>query len=354
MARAAWARFRAGDRAGGLAAMAGLAQEHGEVAALRGAYASLLWANTRRGEAVAEAEAALALDADEAGAHTVLGRADLRASRLRSAVGHLRRAVAMSPTTMRAGLLARALREAGDLDEAAAVLARERDRTGAAALRREEALVAEARGDLERAATLWSDLLSDPAEAAYARGRLLRLRTRDMPGVQAADELLAAARVRAASDPEAGREILLAAADRRRAEGDLGGAAAAYRRFLEERPGDPYALRQLAFVLRRQGLGSEARPLLEILLRLEPDDAYVRNALAADYAAAGEGEAGVAFFRAVLAEHPEAKGLYAVIRRLSTAGAAGAREAAALRLRRTGRRATKATTGDLPDDGEEG
>ena len=354
--RAAWARFRQGDRTGGLTAVAELAHGHPDVATVRGAYASLLWATGAHGDAVREAEATLALDSDEAGAHTVLGRAALRSRRLKQAIGHLARAYGRSPTARRAELWVRALREAGDLDEAAAVLGRERERDDrlSAALRREEALLAEGRGEADRAAALWTELLEDPGEGAFARGRLLRLRTRDMPGDRAAEELLAAARVRSANDPEAGREILLAAADRRRADGDLLGAAEAYRRYLEERPGDPYVLRQLAFVLRRQGLVSEAQPLLETLLRAEPGDAYVRNALVADYMAAGEAEEGLSLLRAVLAEHPEAKGLYAAIRRLR-AGTEGAsregREAAADALRRAGRRGRKARADGTDEEG---
>lgn len=334
--RAAWARFRAGDRTSALGALAALAQAHPEAAPVLGAHASLLWADGQAPAAVRQAEAALALDADEAGAHAVLARADLRRQRPRPAVEHARRAYARSPSARRAELLARALREAGEHAEAAAALEREkaRDRRSAATLRREEAFLAEARGDRARAEALWSELLAVPAEAAFARGRLMRLRAREMPAAEAGGELLAAARVRAASDPEAGREILLAAADRLRAGGEFAAAADAYREYLGLRPGDPYALRQLAFTLRRLDRAAEARPLLETLLAREPDDAYVRNALVADYAALGLRAEGAAFVRTVLGEHPEAKGLYACLRRLGADSGRAGREASADALRR--------------------
>ncbi|MCL6595520.1 MAG: tetratricopeptide repeat protein [Firmicutes bacterium] len=320
--RRAWGRFRRGEREEALAEVADLAARHPEEAAVRGAHAAFLWAAGRRDAAVREAQAALSLDGDEAAAHTVLGQAEMARLRLDRAARHLGRAYARAPTARRAALWVRALREARDLAGAEAALAQELARAGeggpAPAVRREEALLAEARGDLGRAQALWSELAQagGGADAAYARARLLALRTREMPAAEAAAELMGAARVRARTDPEAGRAILLAAADRRRSGGDLAGAAEAYRAYLAERPGDPYALRQLAFVLRRLGRAGEARPLLEALLRREPGDVYARNALVADYLAAGEREAGEAFFRALLAEHPQAKGLYAAIARL--------------------------------------
>jgi predicted Zn-dependent protease len=334
--RAAWARFRQGERTVALARLGALAEAHPDAAQVLGAHAALLWADGQAAPAVRAAEAALALDGEEAGAHSVLARADLRRSRPRQAADHARRAYARSPSAGRAALLARALREAGDLAEASAALEREkgRDAGSAPALRHEEAFVAEARGDRERAEALWQALLEVPAEAAFARGRLMRLRAADMPAAQAGGELLAAARVRAQSDPEAGREILLAAADRLRAGGDFAAAADAYREYLAERPGDAYGLRQLAFTLRRLGRRDEARPLLESLLAREPGDAYVRNALVADYVADGLQAEGEAFVRSVLAARPEAKGLYAAIRRLRAGGERQAREAAAVALRR--------------------
>lgn len=334
--RALWSRFRGGDRAGALAALADLAARHPDVPEVLGAHASLLWADRQAAAAVREAEAALALDPDEAGANAVLARAELRRMHPRLAVDHARRAYARSPSPRRAELLAHALREAGELDEAAAALEREKRREprSARGLRREEAFLAEARGDRERAEALWQELLSVPSEAAYARGRLMRLRAREMPAAEAGGELLQAARVRASSDPEAGREILLAAADRLRTGGELEAAADAYREYLALKAGDAYALGQLAFTLRRLDRAAEARPLLEALLEGDPDDAYVRNALVADYARLGLREEGEAFVRRVLAEHPEAKGLYAALRRLRAGGGQEGRERAASALRR--------------------
>lgn len=354
--RAVWARFRGGQRGQALADVAALSAANPSVAAVRGAYATLLWLDDQSALAVREAEAALAVDGEEAAAHTVLARAELARRRPRQAAEHARRAYGRAPTAGRAALWARALREAGAFDEAALALEREgsRDARSRAALRREEAFLAEARGDLGRAESLWQALTEVPTEAAFARGRLMRLRAREMPAAEAAGELLAGARARARSDPESGREILLAAADRLRADGELAQAVDAYREYLGLKPGDAYALRQLAFTLRRMARADEARPLLEELLRRSPADAYVRNALVADYLAANEAAAGEAFVRAVLGEHPEAKGLYAALRRLRLgAAASGARaaegEAAALRRRR-GRDADP-DAGD--DDGSE-
>jgi|GEM_PF-4498414 len=338
--REAWDRFRGGDRQGGLAAVAQLAAAHPEEPAVLGAHAALLWAAGDRAAAAAQARAAVEGDPGEAGALTVLGQAALHTHRAREAERHLAAAYRVAPSTRRAALWARALREAGDLDEAARVVAGERGRTAQAGrsvlLSREEALVAEARGDVARASELWTGLLDDPGEGAFARGRLLRLRTRDLPAAEAARALAEAARARATSDPRAGAEILLAAADRQREGGDLEGAAQAYRTFLADRPGDPYALRQLAFVLRRQGHADQARPLLETLLATDPTDTFVRSALTADYLAAGEAEAGIAFVRGLVAEHPQAKVLYGMLRRLRAGGAG--REEAARSLRRRGRR----------------
>ncbi len=294
-----------------------------------GGRSGILWALGERDLAVTEATRALSLDSEEGAAHMVLAEVALSARRLKEAVSHLRSAYSQARSAHRGRLLVRALREQGDLDEAARVWSELRARyPGDAPVAREGALLAEAQGRLEEAESLWEGLLEDVQEGPFARARLMALRARQESPESAAAQLRRAAELRGRSDPRAGMRLLLEAAEAERTQGNLAGAVEGYRRYLTEQPGDTYAMRQLAFALRRTGAAEEARPLLEALLRRDPDDAYVRSALLTD-ALRTDPEKGLNFFRTLVREHPESTALYAAIRRLTGGLGGGSRRKSA-------------------------
>lgn len=312
----AWAALRAREperaRALADAVVAGAPEDARAV----GGRAGLLWALGERDLACAEAERALRIDPEEGSAHVVLAEAARSRRRLKEAAAHLMTAYRVAPTVRRGTMLVRALREAGDMDEASRVWQELRARhPHDPAVVREGALLAEAQGREETAEALWGELMQDPEQGAFARGRQLALRARRADPANAADQLRRAADLRGRTDPAAGQQLRLEAAEADRAAGRLEQAAEGYRAYLAARPGDAYAMRQLAFVLRRLNRHAEARPLLEALLRRDPDDAFARSALVKD-APETDLEGVLAFLRGLVAEHPAARSLYGGIRRL--------------------------------------
>lgn len=315
----AWDAVRAHDTARAREIVDDLARAHPGLAQAIGGRSGVLWALGERDLARAEALRALTLDPDEGTAHTVLAEVALSARRTKEAVAHLETAYAQAASVRRGRLLVRALREQADLGEAERRLAEVRGRyPDDPGVIREGALLAEAQGRLGDADILWERLLEDPRHGAFARARRMALLARQEDPEHAASQLRRAADLRGRTDPAAGRRLLLEAADAERHEGRYEAAVETYRRYLQERPGDLYAMRQLAFTLRRAGDPVGARPLLEALLRRDPDDAYLRNARVTD-ALANDPEGGLAFFRALVQEHPGSPTLYAAIRRLEKA-----------------------------------
>jgi regulator of sirC expression with transglutaminase-like and TPR domain len=286
---------------------------------LRGEVALVLWACGDRDEALAQARRALEEEASDPFAHTVLGLFHAQALHHDQALAHLWAAYRRLPTVRRAENLARTLREAGKLPEALSLAREAQERLGPhGALLREEALAAEALGDVAGAQALWDRLRQDPREGEFARARWARLAAREEMPHGAAQALRQAAQARQAVDPAGGAALRLAAADEARAAHRWEEAVEGYRAYLEARPGNPYALRQLAFALRHLGRGAEARPLLESLLEQDPSDAYVRQALTRDYAQE-DPQGGLAFFRRLAAQYPQVKELWGSVHRLRRA-----------------------------------
>lgn len=316
----AWDAVRSRDTGRAREIVDDLVRAHPDLAQAVGGRSGVLWALGERDLARAEALRALTLDPDEGTAHTVLAEGALSARRTKEAVAHLTAAYAQAASVRRGRLLLRALREQGDLAEAERRFSEIRERyprdPGVA---REGALIAEAQGRLAEADALWEGLLDDPQHGAFARARRMALLARQEDPEHAGMQLRRAADLRGRIDPEAGQRLRLEAAEAERREGHYEAAVEAYRSYLEARPGDPYAMRQLAFTLRRSGDAASARPILEALLERDPDDAYLRNALVTD-AMATDPQAGVVFFRALVREHPGSPALYAAIRRLEKAG----------------------------------
>ena len=71
-----------------------------------------------------------------------------------------------------------------------------------------------------------------------------------------------------------------------------------------------------AFLLAKSGRESEALPLLEELLRVEPADVYLHSSYEAACKRMGETERAINFYATLLGLHPEAKGLYGRIKTL--------------------------------------
>jgi len=77
--------------------------------------------------------------------------------------------------------------------------------------------------------------------------------------------------------------------------------------------------RKRAFILARSGREREAIPLLEELLRADPGDVYLHSSYAAASRRIGEAARALAFYEALLAAHPQMKGLHGRIRTLRRA-----------------------------------
>ena len=81
--------------------------------------------------------------------------------------------------------------------------------------------------------------------------------------------------------------------------------------------GHPRVARKQAFALAKSGKEAEAIPLMEELLRTNPRDVYVHSAYEAACARAQELERAWQFYNDLLAKHPEHKGLYGRLKRIT-------------------------------------
>jgi tetratricopeptide (TPR) repeat protein len=331
----AWRRFRAGDAGAALALLEPLLDLPQALrpawAPVWGAAAACAEAVGRSEEAAAWATRAVGMDPTEGSALGVQGEQALRAGRTEEAVALLRRAHDAFPTAYRASRLVRALRLGGlgpaAWEEARRALERWPED---GALLRQAAQAAEAAAAADDAARLWQRLSALPRHAAFARARLLRLRTAGMEAGEAAAELQQVARLRGEEAPE----IMAEAARRLTEAGRPAEAVELFARAARDRPDDPFLQQRYAFALRQAGRAAEAVPLLEALLRRTPANRYVRSALVADLERL-DPSAGVRFFSELVKEHPERPELYGAIRRLRAAAARG--PAATPPRRRAGR-----------------
>jgi len=85
---------------------------------------------------------------------------------------------------------------------------------------------------------------------------------------------------------------------------------------LHAQTGDIRLVRKKAFALAKGGHEEEAMGIIEQLLRADPTDQYLHSSYGAAARRAGKIAQAVAFYRALLAEQPQHKGLYGRIRRL--------------------------------------
>jgi tetratricopeptide (TPR) repeat protein len=186
-------------------------------------------------EALAQYEAALRLEPGNVLAHHNLAAALGAVGRVEDGVGHVRRAVALDPGNAALRVtLGTLLLKAGRLTDS------------------EQELQAALEADPESSGTL-----GGMAALRLEQGRLREAR-----------DLAGAATARNAFDPRAW--YLLGTATARL--GDPAGGEASLRRAIELQPGDPDAGYNLALAIMNQGRITEARSLLDDLLRRHPED----------------------------------------------------------------------------------
>ncbi len=114
------------------------------------------------------------------------------------------------------------------------------------------------------------------------------------------------------SRPDIYREI---AASLCRRAGRTDDALDQYAKLAAKRP-HPRVTRKQAFTLAKSGRETEAIPLMEELLRLDPADHYVHAAYGAACGRADELDRAEAFYRELIAAHPEHKPLHGRLRKI--------------------------------------
>jgi tetratricopeptide (TPR) repeat protein len=99
--------------------------------------------------------------------------------------------------------------------------------------------------------------------------------------------------------------------------GNVEGAVEQYEK-MSRGAADPAVLRKQAFALAKSGHEDRAIPLMEELLRLDPDDMYLHAAYLPACTRLGELERAWKFYHELLALHPRSKGLYGRLKRVQT------------------------------------
>jgi predicted Zn-dependent protease len=100
--------------------------------------------------------------------------------------------------------------------------------------------------------------------------------------------------------------------------GNIEGAAEQYEK-MSRGAANPSVLRKQAFALSKSGHEDRAIPLMEELLRLDPDDMYLHAAYLPACTRLGDCDRAWKFYHELLALHPQSKGLYGRLKRVQAA-----------------------------------
>lgn len=258
----------------------------------------------------------LAARPDHAGALTVLGNLQARERRYEEARQSFELAARAGGGEYVLGRLVDVYLHLGRHQEALDLCRRELEgRPDSLRFLRGLARAQERLGQTEGAAATYRRILELAPDDAFAYSRLARLQTADQDPARAARELERLLQVGARSQNP---HLHALAGDKKRAAGDLAGAAAAYARAVELAPDDLYARKQLGYCLVRLGRHGEAVAVLREAVLREPGDYYARNSLAAAARRAGLAPDLAQFLRAAIAGHPERRPLWGLVRQLES------------------------------------
>jgi tetratricopeptide (TPR) repeat protein len=173
-----------------------------------------------------------------------------------------------------------------------------------------EAKVLENKGKPDEAISVcrkWLGAMPDNPQALWALTEL-EIKLEGMDTVLSRMEMLA----RIPSRPQIYREIY-ASLCRRAGKSD---AALEQYEALCRSGSDPRILRRQAFALAKSGQEAEAIPLLEELLRSDPEDLYLDRSYTAACNRIKQLDRALGFYENLITEHPHAKTLYGRIRKL--------------------------------------
>ncbi len=284
---------------------------------LEAALAEVLLRQGKSEEASETALAVLARDPAEVIALTVLGETAMQCGQPAAAVENLMRAYECSPSSYRAGRLARALEENDQLEKALAVLreALKQCPTDSYLLRHCSRLreKAPAGSPSSGAPAAQPPRAGAEEEAGMTYALHLKARLDQLEPAQAAAQLEKMIKVgRRRKNPHL--HALLGDLERR--AGRETEAIAAYQEVLALDPGNLYALAQLLYCYRRLGQKEKAWPLFKLLLAEKPGDRAAKASFVKDAVELDRIEEALIFFDELIHRYPHHKELYGVIRRL--------------------------------------
>jgi tetratricopeptide (TPR) repeat protein len=173
----------------------------------------------------------------------------------------------------------------------------------------------EGMGSREEAVCCYQELLRLAPDDNFAKGRLLRLKTAAKEEGDAEKEIDRMLRVPSRREDPV---LLSVRAEQLKKRGDFRGAAEIYLRLLQNEPGPqrPFFERLLAFAYFKAEAHEEALPLFQSLLKENPQDPYLRNALMTTARKTGRRKELAEFFRSVARLSPANSALYGFSRRL--------------------------------------